>query len=82
MDRKKENSAAICLDAPSSMAPRMVTPDLEVPGIRRESEKHQSKRQSGNQVRNGINSCFSVFVSVFNNYERMPYSIRVMATVI
>ena len=32
MARKKVNSAATVLDTPISSAPRMVAPDLEVPG--------------------------------------------------
>ena len=32
-DRKNENSAATVLDTPRTMAPIMVDPDLEVPGI-------------------------------------------------
>jgi len=31
--RKKENSAAISREQPSSMAARMVEPDLDVPGM-------------------------------------------------
>ena len=34
IDRKNENSAAIDRDAPSIMAPRIVAPEREVPGIR------------------------------------------------
>lgn len=34
MARKKVNSAAIFLDVPTSIAPSMVAPDLDVPGIR------------------------------------------------
>lgn len=31
-ERKNENSAAAVLDTPKSIAPRIVAPDLEVPG--------------------------------------------------
>ena len=37
MPKKNENSAATALEQPSSMAPSIVAPDLEVPGI---SERH------------------------------------------
>ena len=34
IDRKKENSAAMWRDAPSRIAPKMVAPERDVPGIR------------------------------------------------
>lgn len=34
MDKKNENSAAINLDVPKIIAPIIVAPDLEVPGIK------------------------------------------------
>jgi hypothetical protein len=34
IDRKNENSAAILLDVPKMIPPRIVAPDLEVPGTR------------------------------------------------
>lgn len=34
IDRKKENSAARCREEPSIIAPRIVAPDRDVPGIR------------------------------------------------
>lgn len=34
IDKKNEYSAAIYLEVPSKMAPRIVTPDRDVPGIK------------------------------------------------
>ena len=34
IDKKKENSVAICLEAPRVIPPSIVAPDLEVPGIK------------------------------------------------
>ena len=34
IDKKKENSAAINLEVPRIIPPRIVAPDLEVPGIK------------------------------------------------
>ena len=42
--KKKENSAATPLEQPSTMAPKMVEPEREVPGTRERSWNRPIKR--------------------------------------
>ena len=42
--KKNENSVDTYLDAPNNIAPMIVAPDLEVPGIKESTWKHPMKK--------------------------------------